>query len=184
MVLPLFTPANSNGTTSPSNSATMPCSGRTQRTAPAVPQRIDFGQGSLAMASGTISAITSAVSRPLRAIDRDIEFALGVGLFLALLQRHAGRAQKAFQRLFRRARARALAFLGHVRLLGRQPVNGQRQPPRPGKALDAFEHQAAIGQRADDQPFEILRRVRLHARGDFLGEQFEQKISHHAYLGV
>ena len=48
----------------------MECSGRTQRTGAFVTcgQRIDFGQGSLAKHSGNISASTSAVARPLRAI--------------------------------------------------------------------------------------------------------------------
>src|ERR1043166_3720132 len=67
VALPLVTPANSNGTTSPSKVQTMPCSGRTQRTA--VPgKRMDFGHGNFAKASGRISARTSAVARPLRSI--------------------------------------------------------------------------------------------------------------------
>ena len=49
VTLPLVIPATSNGTTSPPNSATMACSGRTQRIdsveADSAPQRIDLGQG-------------------------------------------------------------------------------------------------------------------------------------------
>ena len=42
------------------------------------------------------------------------------------------------------------------------------RPRRPDR------HRPAVG----DELLQILRRARLHARGDFLGEQFEQKIGH------
>ena len=43
--------------------ATIECSGRTQVSLP-VPQRMDFGQGSVRTTSGSISPITSSAGRP------------------------------------------------------------------------------------------------------------------------
>ena len=65
---PLETPAKLNGTVSPSKVQRMECSGRTQRVATPGFQRMLFGQGSLAITSGMISASTAAVSRPSRSI--------------------------------------------------------------------------------------------------------------------
>ncbi len=39
------------------------------------------------------------------------------------------------------------------------------------------------GQRANRQPLQVLRRLRLHAGGDFLAEQFQKQIRHYPNLG-
>ena len=52
----------------------------------------------------------------------------------------------------------------------------QRQAPRGDKTLRAFVKQIALDQRAGDEPLQILRRLSLHAGGDFFAEQFEQKV--------
>ena len=170
---PLVTPANANGTTSPSKVQRMECSGRTQRTATAVErQRMDFGQGSLAIAFRQNLRQNFGGLAALALDHRDIEFALAVVSLLALFQRHARRAQKSLDRFFRRVDARAFLFFASHRAACGQARHRQRQPARPGERLDAFEQQAAIRQRADHQPLQILRRLRLHARGDFFGEKF------------
>ena len=113
------------------------------------------------------------------AVDhRDVEVALGIGALLALVERDAGRFQKAFDRLFGRVDARAFLLFGDVGLLGGQAGDRERQAARAGKAADAFEHQAAVGERADDEALQVLRGLRLHARGDFFGEELEEKVRH------
>ena len=46
--------------------------------------------------------------------------------------------------------------------------------------LRQAEVQAALDQRMGDETLEILGRLPLHARRDFLAEKFEQKIGHKA----
>ena len=46
------------------------------------------------------------------------------------------------------------------------------------KVLIVLELEPRLAERAAEQPREILPGARLHARGDFFGEQFEQKLSH------
>ena len=59
---------------------------------------------------------------------------------------------------------------------GRQPSDGERQTPRPCKRFRTFEQKAAVAQRANNQTLQVLCRLRLHARGDFFGEQLEEKV--------
>ena len=54
----------------------------------------------------------------------------------------------------------------------------QRQAARRDEALRALVEQIALDQRIGDEPLQILRRLPLHAGGDFFAEQFEQKIGH------
>ncbi len=54
----------------------------------------------------------------------------------------------------------------------------QRQPARRREGARAFIDEAAVDQRVGDEPAQILRRLALHARGDFLGEEFEKEIGH------
>ena len=54
----------------------------------------------------------------------------------------------------------------------------QRQAPRRDEALRAFIKQVALDQRVGDEALEILRRLPLHAGGDFFGEKFEEKVGH------
>ena len=44
--------------------------------------------------------------------------------------------------------------------------------------MRALVEQIALDQRVGDEPLEILRRLPLHAGGDFFAEQFEQKVGH------
>ena len=86
--------------------------------------------------------------------------------------------KKPADRALGRADARALALLLHVRLPRRHALHGQRQPPRRRKGLGALVDQAGLDKLVGDELAQILGRARLHARGDFLGEEFEQKVGH------
>ena len=132
------------------------------------------------MIAGIISAIASLVSRPGLLDDRDIELALlRVGVDASVLDALKPRAlQKTLDRRFRRADARALALLARVSLSGWQADDMQRKATRGGKALRAFIEQVARDQIIGDEQLQILRRLPLHAGGDFFAEQFEQKVRH------
>ena len=78
----------------------------------------------------------------------------------------------------RRADARALALLLHVGLARRNALHRERQPPRRRERLGALVGEAGRDQPVGDELPQILRRPRLHARGNFLGEEFEQQIGH------
>jgi hypothetical protein len=54
----------------------------------------------------------------------------------------------------------------------------QGQASRRGKTLRALVEQTALDQSVGDEPLQILRRLPLHAGGDFFAEQFEQKVRH------
>jgi len=57
-------------------------------------------------------------------------------------------------------------------------VHGQRQPSRRHERVRALVDEAFGDQLVGDQPAQIVGRLRLHASGDFFGEQFEQQIRH------
>ena len=59
-----------------------------------------------------------------------------------------------------------------------QAARDQRQPARRGVGLDRLGLQARLGELLREQPREIGARLVLHPRRDFLGEEFEQEISH------
>ena len=123
--------------------------------------------------------------RPARLLDDgDVEVALLVGLDLRLGDRgEPRRLEEALDRLLRRADARPLPLLAPVRRARRQAVHGQRQPPRRGEGLGALIDQPGLDQRVGDELPQVLRRLPLHAGGDFLGEQFEQKVGHGSASG-
>ena len=54
----------------------------------------------------------------------------------------------------------------------------EREPPRRRIGDGALIDEAALDERIGDELPQILRGAALHARGDFLGEQFEQEIGH------
>ena len=54
----------------------------------------------------------------------------------------------------------------------------QREAPRGDEALRALVEQIALDQRVGHETLQILRRLPLHAGGDFFAEQFEQKVGH------
>lgn len=52
------------------------------------------------------------------------------------------------------------------------------EPARRGEGPGALIGQPALDQRIGDELLQVLRRLALHAGGDFLGEEFEQEIRH------
>ena len=88
----------------------------------------------------------------------------------------AGGFEEALDRLLGRADARALALLACVGLLARA---GRRRRARGGAAWQrrrrASKLSPAAFQLLGHQTLQVLRRARLHARGDFLGEEFERE---------
>ena len=118
---------------------------------------------------------------PARPLDqRDIAVALlGVALDRGLIDGgEAGGFQEALDGGVRRADARPLALLAHVRALHGQAGDVQGQAPWRGEGARALIMEAALHQRVGDQLLQVFRGLALHARGNFLGEQFEQKIGH------
>jgi len=90
----------------------------------------------------------------------------------------AGRAQEAVDSLRRCVNARAFALLARVRLRGRQAFDDEREAARRREGARTLVDQPGIDQPVGDHFFQVLRRLRLHAGGDFLGEQFKQEIRH------
>ena len=86
--------------------------------------------------------------------------------------------QKAVNRLLRRANARAFLFFPNIRLMRGKADNMQRQTTRGGEGLRAFIEATALDQSIGHQRLQILRSTTLHAGGNFLGEEFKQKIGH------
>ena len=78
----------------------------------------------------------------------------------------------------RPADARAFALFLQVGLARRNAVHGQRQPPRRRERFRALIDQAFGDQLVGDHAAQIVGRLRLHPRGNFFGEKFEQKIGH------
>ena len=189
VVSPAAMPSTEKGTTSGSSVSgpkvhRIEWSGRTQRSgsgaAELAPQRIDFGHGKLLTMPGSTAAMHLG-GRGAGPLDhRGVEIALlGIVRHRRLVDRVEARAlQKALQRALWRADARPLALLARVGLAGRQADHMQRQPPRRRKTLGALIGEAALDQRAGDEPLQIGGRLGLHAGRDFFGEQFEQEFGH------
>ena len=193
MTSPAAIPPTANGTISgvscaPPNVHRIACSGRTQRSASgpaeAAPQRIAFGHGKSRRIAGRISRQHVARRAAFLGDLGDVERALlGVGLDRRVLDaRQPGALEEALDRAVGRADARPLALLDPARLRLRQADDMQRQPPRRGERLRALVRQARVDQRVGHQPLQILRRLPLHAGGDFFAEQFEEQVGHHASL--
>ncbi len=155
------------------------CSGRTQVRRPS-PQRIDFGHGNVRITTGSISE--STLDRgPARLLDqREIEVAL-LRVFLdgGLVDRGEPRAlEEALDRARRSADARPFLLFLEIGLARGEALHHQGEPARRRERLRALVDETRIDQPPGDDRLQILRRPRLHARGDFLGEQLEQKIGH------
>ena len=116
---------------------------------------------------------------------RDIELALlRVGRDRRILDSLEARAlEKALDRRIRRADAGTFSLLAQIGLGGRQADDMQRQAPGGDEALRALIKEVALDQRVGDQALEVLRRLALHAGGDFFAEQFKQKVGHRMDLG-
>ncbi len=78
----------------------------------------------------------------------------------------------------RRIGARPLAFLNRILGLGVQPFDGEHEAARRGVHASAFIGEARINEAIGDHHAQIIRRLRLHAGGNFLGEEFKQEFRH------
>ena len=116
--------------------------------------------------------------------DGDIELALlAVGNDFCVPDASQSRAlEEALNGGFGRADARPLALLAPMRLRLGQADDMQGEPARRRKRLRAFIEDIGVDQRAGDEPLQILRRLPLHARGNFFAEEFEQEIGHRESL--
>src|SRR5207237_2984118 len=98
---------------------------------------------------------------------------------LALLKRgKAGGFEKALHGLIRRAFARAAPLL---RLIGLRPGEArhrERQPAGGDEGFQRSKREAGGLEPLAREPLQVLRRARLHARRNFLGEELEEKIGH------
>jgi hypothetical protein len=158
-------------------------SGRTQRSEPAPRGRAPahgFRPGEVADDGG--DDLGQHVRRGAAgALDeRHVELALlRIALDRGLIEGgEACALQEALHGGLRRADAGALALLAHVLAADRQARDVKRQAPRRRKGLRALIEEAALDQRIRDELFQVLRGAPLHARGDFFGEEFEEKIGH------
>ena len=121
-------------------------------------------------------------SRAARLFDHgQIEVALLVRLDLRFINRLQSRAlEEAGDGAFRRADARALLLFPHIRLLCRNALHRESEPARGHEGLGTFVDETRRDQLVGDELAQVLRSPRLHARRNFLGEKFEQKIGHQA----
>ena len=132
------------------------------------------------MIEGMISAI-DVLRLASRLLDhRDIELALlRVPLDPRVFDAAQARAlEKALNGRLRRADARALALLARVGLSAGQPGHMQRQTPRRDEALRALVEEVAFDERVGHETLEVVRRLPLHAGGDFFAEEFEEEVGH------
>ena len=114
--------------------------------------------------------------------QRDIEIALRVALDLRFIERlQPGGFQKALHGGIGRAHLRALALLLEVRLTLRNAMHGECETARRHECFRAFIDEPFGHQLVGDHLAQVIRRLRLHARGNFFGEQFEQQIGHETY---
>ncbi len=162
----------------------MECSGRTQVSAPGAFERFAPAhrlRPREALDHRGQNLADHLDRRTTRLLDhRDVEVALFVGLHLGVLDRfQPGSLKEAGDGIIRRANARAFFLLADVRLTYRNAMHRQREPPRRDESLGAFIDEPGLDQAVGDTFTQILRRAGLHARRDFFGEQFEQKVGHY-----
>ena len=70
------------------------------------------------------------------------------------------------------------AFLRGVGALDRKPCDMERKTPRRHMRDRAFVEEAALDERIGDEALQLLAGPFLHSGGNFLAEEFEQKIGH------
>ena len=156
-----------------------------QRTHPAQRARPPaHGLGPGKLADGPLKHLGhDLVGRAAGALDhREPDLALPVLALLELFLAQPGGAQEARQRLLGRIHPRAPALFAHGGAFARQALDRKRQPARGGEGPGGGIGQPGLHQPVGDQPPEILAGAGLHAGGDFLGIQFDQKIGHHSVL--
>ena len=115
--------------------------------------------------------------------QRDIEIALlQVTLDFCLFKRRkTGGLEKTLDRRLRTADPRPPALFLQVGLSCRNAVHRQRQPPRRRERLRALIDQPLGHQPVGHHAPQIVRRLRLHPRGNFFREKFEEKFGHLLY---
>ena len=95
-----------------------------------------------------------------------------------MFTRQPGGFQETGDRLLGRVGARAAALFGQVLLPFGKALDIKRQMPRrdevPGRAM----LQPGLAKLAGDQPFQIGCGARLHARRNFLADDFDQQVGH------
>ena len=92
-----------------------------------------------------------------------------------------GGFQETLNGLVRRIGARPAAFLGQIRLPVRQPLDIKSEMTRRDEMPDigAVDIKACLCQLALHHVLQVPRSRNLHAGRNFLGNQFQQKISHY-----
>src|SRR4051812_16773899 len=203
-----WTPAISNATISSPRRATMPWRGRTQRRlsveAEASPQRIDLGQGKARTIAGIASARSAAVGRPgfstiaKRMPSRSSSWsrvrpvlrrkpssacggaeARGPLVSSRTAAVSAGRPPAvAGRRRGGRGGAGALGLLGGGGGLGGEAAGDEGEAGGGGVGLDRPGLQPRLAELSLEQPRKVGARLVLHSRGDFLGKELEEEISH------
>src|SRR6476659_5976931 len=113
--------------------------------------------------------------------DRAIEFAAAGVAHLALLDRgETRRAQKAVERLLRRADPRSAPFLAAVGLALGDALRDDGQPARRPKAAYLCRGNFGGGELVANEAGEVVDRAALHARRNFLRQQFEKEFTSHS----
>ena len=161
-----------------------PRRGRTQRRASgrveALPQRIDFGQGKARTTAGTISA-SASLGRAARLLDhRDVELAL-LRVLLDLAS-----SMRASPALFRKPwiAASGAPTRGPFRSSRKvgcaagRPTTCSASRRGVTNACAPSYARLRVDERVGDEPLQVLRRLPLHAGGDFFGKEFEEQVGH------
>jgi hypothetical protein len=110
----------------------------------------------------------------------DVEVALlRVGMDMRLGDGgEAGLAQETLDGLLRRLGGRALDFLAHILGARGEPADVERQPARRPVFACRFVGQTCLDQTVSQHLLQVAGSLALHARWDFLGTEFKQKIGH------
>jgi len=116
---------------------------------------------------------------PFQLADQEVEAALGGLAHFGLVDGGEVIApHETLNRLRWRVHARALFFLGRVRLLHGQAGDDQRQAARGDVGARVLEGEPGAGQPLGHQAAQVLGRAGLHTRRDLLGQEFEQQFGH------
>ena len=156
-------PPTSTATISSPSSATIPCSGRTQRNVPS-PQRIDLGHGKSPTIRPIASPITSAALRPGRSMTANSTPSRSSSCSRV----EPGLAQEPVERLGGRRCFRPLDLLAARGGLPGQPARDQRQPPRRRVNVDRARFEPRFVELLGEHPRQIVARPRLHPRRNLL----------------
>ena len=95
-----------------------------------------------------------------------------------MIEGEPGGPKKALNGLFRCVDLGAFALDRDVRLGDGQALDDQGEAARRDEAFRARMLKARIFQALNHQTLEISRRLGLHTRRDFLGQQLEEKFGH------